>query len=180
MRIEKEKTVAFSGYRASKLLSAPSSERSLFSFEGNRPPTTLQTISNGINSAIRELYGKGYRNFMSGMSDGFDMMAAQAVIDLRSELSDICLIAVVPFRGQEATYTIADAREYRAILNVADEVLFLAEKYESKLQYLHRNDYMLEHSSHLVCYYDGQRGGTMYTYNKAKKLGLNILNLCEL
>lgn len=40
-----------------------------------------------------------------------------------------------------------------------------------------RNRYMVDHSSRLICYYDGQLGGTDYTVNYARKKGLDIINL---
>lgn len=47
-----------------------------------------------IVSQVRRLYSLGYRYFLSGMAEGFDLLAAQAVTALKAEYTDIRLIAV--------------------------------------------------------------------------------------
>jgi hypothetical protein len=42
-----------------------------------------------------------------------------------------------------------------------------------------RNKFMVENSSCLVCYWDGQTGGTAQTIDMAEKCGLSIVNLAE-
>lgn len=49
---------------------------------------------------VTELYGKGYKAYYTGMANGFDMIAAEAVLQVREEYGDIVLIAAVPFRKQ--------------------------------------------------------------------------------
>ncbi|MFR9554327.1 MAG: SLOG family protein, partial [Rikenellaceae bacterium] len=129
--------------------------------------------------AVEKLYNDGCRLYITGMSDGFDLIGGQAVIDLKQKYSDVKLMAVVPFVGQEERYTIQDQATYDFVLEHSDEVVTLAEKFVDDSQYLRRNDYMLERATHIVCYFDGRRGGTMYTYNRAKKAGLEIINICE-
>ena len=43
---------------------------------------------------------------------------------------------------------------------------------------LRRNDYMVNRSSRLIAYFDGNpKGGTFYTVREAKRQGLDIVNL---
>ncbi len=43
---------------------------------------------------------------------------------------------------------------------------------------LRRNDYMVNRSSRLIAYFDGNpKGGTFYTIREAKRQGLDIVNL---
>ena len=44
--------------------------------------------------------------------------------------------------------------------------------------YYERNRMLIERSSGLLCYWDGESGGTKYTIAKAKEKGLHIHNLC--
>ena len=39
-----------------------------------------------LRAVVRELYGRGFRVFWSGMALGFDLAAAEAVLALRGEL----------------------------------------------------------------------------------------------
>lgn len=127
--------------------------------------------------AASDAYASGVRRFLCGMAQGFDLMAADAVIALRSEHPDVCLVAVVPFREQSARLYPAEKAHYDAVMAGADEVVMLSELY-FKDCLLRRNDYLLAKSSRMIFYYDGAyRGGTCYTWNRARRLGLSIVNL---
>lgn len=167
MEIVKEKSVCFTGYRTSKLLRSDRNAHNL-----------IQQIYNDLHTTIASLYERGYRTFYSGMAEGFDMMAAEVVMYLKESLPDIQLIAVIPFQGQELGYTERDKERYERIYHAANDRVFTSDTYHDKAYFM-RNDYMLAHSSIVVCYYDGQRGGTMYTYNRAIKHNKEIVNLCS-
>ena len=47
---------------------------------------------------VTELYGPGYKVYNTGMSNGFDMVAAEAVLQVRKKYGDIMLMEAVPFR----------------------------------------------------------------------------------
>lgn len=179
MTSNKEITVAFTGYRESKLLGRTKNKSFLAKLISNSKNEKLQDITRRTYEAVEKLYNDGCRLYITGCSDGFDLIGGQAVIDLKQKYPDVKLMAVVPFVGQEERYTIQDQATYDFVLEHSDEVVTLAEKFVSGDQYLRRNDYMLERATHIICYYDGQRGGTMYTYNRAKKAGLEIINICE-
>lgn len=149
MEIPKEKAIAFTGYRTAKILS-------------NRIDANLiNVISTEVYLTISNLYRQGFRVFLSGMADGFDMIAAKAVLRLKKERQDVQLITVIPFRGQEDNYSSADKHNYHQLLKQADHCIYFAESYTDNEQFLRRNDFLLENSSQLVCYYDGKKGGTM-------------------
>ena len=165
MEIEKEKAVCFTGYRTSKMLRTSIS------------PNLIQEVFNNVERCILHLYRQGRKTYISGMSEGFDMLAAEAVLKLRQEYPDIKLIAVIPFIGQESSYSEQDKIRYDYICKSANNTYLISEKYYDRV-FLDRNDYMLDHSSAVICYYNGQRGGTMYTFNRAVKRNMFIMNLC--
>ena len=50
------------------------------------------------------------------MCEGFDLIAAEEVLNLKKEYPHIHLKCVVPFKGQAERYTQADKRRYDTIL----------------------------------------------------------------
>ena len=119
----------------------------------------------------------GIRNYYCGMAIGFDMIAAEVVLSLRSELPYLKLIAVVPFKEQSARWNYQEQARYKRLLSQCDDAIMLSQVYYNGCL-LRRNDYMLAHSCGLVAFFDGKpQGGTFYTCRKAKSMGLEIINL---
>ncbi len=162
--IDRDRSVSFSGYRLSKI------KLSI------KDITSIEEIKSSLKESILQLYRRGYTTFITGGADGFDLMAAEAVAELKANHEDIKLVVIVPFRGQERGYSESDKELYNNILERADTIQTLSEVYH-KRTYLIRNDLMLKLSSVLICYFDGVRGGTMYTVNRAKGLNFEIINL---
>ena len=130
-----------------------------------------------LKSEIAKAYADGYRYFYCGMAMGFDLLAAEAALSLQCELKDLQVIAVVPFRGQSDRWSKEEQAKYDAILRIVDDVVVLSEQYYNGCL-LRRNDYMVNRSSRLIAYFDGNpKGGTFYTVREAKRQGLDIVNL---
>lgn len=70
-------------------------------FSGHRsvPEHRKEEMKKKLRGKIRLLYAMGIRNYFCGMALGFDMLAAEVVLSLKSELPQLKLIAVVPFKG---------------------------------------------------------------------------------
>lgn len=66
MTMDITKSVAFTGHRSERILQV----RMLYLYLD-------------IVSQVKRLYSLGYRYFLSGMAEGFDLLAAQAVADLK-------------------------------------------------------------------------------------------------
>ncbi len=166
MKNQKEKSVSFTGYRSSKIiLSSPD-------------PDIIGIVGERVYQTIISLYAHGYIYYYNGMSEGFDLIAALAVLKLKELHPEVQLIAVIPFEGQELKYSDKDKITYKHICNSANQVLFTSSNHEKDV-YLKRNDYLLDSCKVVVCYYNGVRGGTMYTYNRALKRGLQIINIFD-
>lgn len=129
-----------------------------------------------LECAIRELYARGYRNFLCGMAVGFDLAAAEAVLALRNELPEISLVAVIPFEGMERKFSEEDKVRFRDILTSADKVVSLAPHYSVELYSL-RNNFLVDNSSAVIAYFDGSKGGTAYTVRRAIKRLHRYINL---
>lgn len=143
-------------------------------FTGHR--TYQGEAREALFACIRQLADGGFTTFLSGMAQGFDLAAAEAVLALRAEGLAIQLVAVVPFASQANNFSAADRDRFRKILATADEVILLASEYHRGC-YQQRNDFLVDHAAHLVAWYNGSRGGTQYTFLRALKHGLTLHNL---
>ncbi len=160
MNCDRKYSVAFTGHRAMTYAAGDS----------------VGALRERLDATLQELYACGARTFYSGMAEGFDLLAARAVLDLRREYSDIQLIAAVPFRAQAAGFSAVVRRDYEQILRSANRVEVLAEEY-SRECFLRRDDYMVERSATVVAWFDGRAGGTAYTVSRARSLGREVINL---
>ncbi len=143
-------------------------------FTGHR--TYRHEADEPLRRTIRTLYDAGIRSFLSGMAIGFDLAAAEAVLDCRKSLPDIRLVAVIPYRGQQQRFSATDRARFDRIGIEADETIVLSESYNSGV-YAVRNNYLVAHAATLVTWYDGSAGGTRYTVEKALSQGRQLIHL---
>ena len=137
------------------------------SFTGHRSGRISQpmlTLFAGMVTEIKSLYASGCRNFFSGMAEGGDLVFAKAVLAARNELTDIRLVAAIPFREQSARYSDMNKRLYISLLEEADKTVVLSESYH-KGCFHRRNDFLVKHAA------------IYYTVKKAIEAGKKIVNL---
>ena len=145
-----DKSVTFAGYSPEKLF-----------------PTRLDEMKEdkirmSLFQSIAELYGQGYRTFVSDLSAGFCLMAADTVIMLRCP--DIRLVAMITDKHQPEKYDKLSGALFKDLLEQANEVKTLSGKeYEDRTQ----------ESSHVVCYFDAMEAGEL------KKTGIPFTNIRE-
>ncbi len=150
-------------------------DRNTLCFTGHRRYVPSPGDEARLAAAVESALADGYRVFVSGMAPGFDLAAAEAVVRLRER--GVRLIAAIPFRGQPHGYSADDRRRYDALLEAADEVCVLAERYSHGCYY-RRDDWMVERSSRIICWYDGGgNSGTRYTVRRALNSGLEMVNV---
>jgi uncharacterized phage-like protein YoqJ len=160
---------AFTGHRKERMLQGG----------GNNPRLTGE-IRNAVLHEVVELYKKGYRVFYTGMACGFDMTAAEAVLQVREEYGDIMLVAAVPFRKQPLWFDAEDRLLYARLLEKADRVVMVSENYH-KGCYLRRDEYMVRKADIVIAYWDlVPEGGTFYTVSKALTSGKPVINIHEM
>lgn len=159
-KYDKNKSVCFSGHRTI-------------------PPLSQAELKKRLRHEITQAYSEGYRYFYCGMAMGFDLTAAEVAISLQSELTELKLIAVIPFRRQTERWSYTMKRRYENILGNANDTVILSEHYYHGCL-LRRNDYMVVHSSRLIAWYNGTpKGGTFYTCRMAEANGLTVINLYD-
>ncbi len=162
--MQTEKTVSFSGYRPEKLPN-----------QGEESSFEVQAIKENLRHAVTQAIEMGYDTFLVGMANGFDTFAGEAVIELKKIYNHIKLVCVLPFAKQEDDED-KISKNYKKLVDNADEVVTLAENYTRGAYYV-RNEYLIDNSSLLICFYDGRYGGTEYTIAYAQKKGKQIVNL---
>jgi uncharacterized phage-like protein YoqJ len=166
MIIVKQKTVCFSGHRSERL-----------------PKSTevLDELRLKIYNEIDKALNNGFDSYIFGACYGFDLMCAEILLLRRRiiKMSDpkcIRLIAAVPFEEQASKWREIDRELYFDTLSKCDEVITISTRFNMNC-YHKRNQYMVDNSSRLICYYDGGISGTAYTVNYAKEKGCETINL---
>ena len=110
------------------------------------------------------------------MAIGFDLAAAEVSISLRNELTDLKVIAVIPFEGMQNRFPASQRALFDKIANEADEAIILATHYSASI-YALRNNYLVDNSSACIAYFTGKKGGTAYTVRRAVKNLAYIINI---
>ena len=119
-------------------------------FTGHR--TYCGEASDALRQMLEALYDRGFRTFLSGMAVGFDLAAAEAVLELCRQRDGVRLVAAVPFLGQENRFSPADRERFRSVLAAAAETVVLSPVYHRGC-YAVRNNYLTDNARVLVAWY---------------------------
>lgn len=158
------KACAFMGYRPHKL-----------PHKGEEYHSDCIWIKSRLTRDICLHLDMGIRIFISGMALGIDQWAAEIMLLAKEPRPDdgIQLWCAIPYARQAAGWSEQEQERYRAILAKADRVDLVSHRYYDGCL-LARNRYMADRATHLIAVYDGQKGGTKYTIDYAKKKGLFV------
>ena len=127
-----------------------------------------------LETAIQDAYDSGYRTFITGMARGVDIWAAEIVLSMRETQPDVHLICALPHPDFEMRWSAEWQRRYRDVLTAADLVKTICPSF-SMGAYQKRNEWMVDHSSRVIAFYNGAPGGTANTIEYAKKQGVDIV-----
>ena len=116
----------------------------------------------------------GITTFLMGMAEGFDMIGAEILLELRKK-HNIKVVAVVPCARQELKWKPDQQKRYKKILKRCDDVIILSDYYTPTCMN-DRNKYMVEHSSICIACWNGKPSGTGNTVRFAKQNG-NIVKI---
>ncbi|MGE4548934.1 MAG: SLOG family protein [Intestinibacillus sp.] len=159
-------TCCFSGYRPEKITGCPAEETGIPAF-----------LAAPLHEAVCAAAAQGCTHFVTGMSRGFDLWAAQTVLELADALH-LSLICAIPFDGQDADWAPAWRTLYDQVLRRAAQVYLLSPTYTPGCFHA-RNRFLVDAATRLICYYDGLPGGTAYTVRYARHCGLELVNLAD-
>ncbi len=122
-----------------------------------------------LKKEIKRLLEKGVRTFYNGYAVGFDTEAIKALLSFKKKYPDIKLVACIPCPEQDKGFSEKQKKEYRTLLEKADEKVVLSSYYTRDCMHK-RNRYMAENADIMIAYCKKQTGGTFYTVNYFKKI----------
>lgn len=125
------------------------------------------------------LIERGATTFRAGGAIGFDTVAALKVLELRERYPHIRLELILPCRNQTEYWEETAVRTYQYILKRADGHRFLFDTYFDGCM-LERDRHLVEGADVCVAYCNRSRGGTAYTFTRAIRAGLEVVNLNDL
>ena len=149
-------------------------------FTGHRPQDLLflqdksdyryRLLLSRLEGEILKLYiEQDVRTFISGMALGIDQIAAETVLKLKRNFTDIKLIAALPCLGQEAKWKDSERIHYQELLSKADRTHIVGESY-SPVCMMDRNRFMVDNSRYVIAVWDGRpTGGTAITVKYAEQ-----------
>lgn len=88
------------------------------------------------------------------------------------------MILVLPCLNQTRGWPQADIDTYEEIKRCADKVTCTSEHYFRGCMQK-RNRHLVDNSSVCICYLTKPTGGTAYTVDYARRMGLRIINIVE-
>ena len=138
----------------------------------------MDTLARRLKAILIDLIENGYQYFGAGGALGFDTLAAQTVLNLKTDYPQIKLILVLPCLSQADGWSSRDKDVYEKIKSSADKVVYTSEECTRGCMHK-RNRHLVENSSVCVCYLTESAGGTVYTVDYAKKNKLLIINTAE-
>lgn len=157
-------TCAFTGHR-------PKS----FPWKYNEADPGCVLLKEVLGAQISALADRGVTNWLSGMAQGTDLWAAEAVLSLRKKRSALRLHCILPCKGQENKWNDSEQKRYNSILCQADEIVYVNQAYSPNCM-MERNRYLVDQTAILLAIYNGtQRSGTGATVRYARKEGHEII-----
>ena len=130
---------------------------------------------NLLDRVILNLIKSGTRNFYCGMATGFDMQAAEIVLEYKKSYN-IRLCACIPCEEQSKYFSEKDKRRYENILSACDEKIVLSSEYADGCMQ-ERDRFLVDNADVIVSYLRKKYGGTYYTVNYAIKQNKKIIEL---
>lgn len=128
-----------------------------------------------LDRALDILIRSGVTTFRTGGAIGFDTLAALMVLEKKEKHPHISLELCLPCRDQSQKWDDESREAYNYILERADKVTCLHEKYVRGCMH-ERNRYMVEGSHFCLGYSLSDKSGSAYTLKYAKEKGLKVIN----
>ncbi|MFT3951724.1 MAG: SLOG family protein [Oscillospiraceae bacterium] len=150
-------------------------------FTGHRSMKDFKEVNiKMLHYAIGRMISIGITAFIAGGARGFDTYAAEQIIKYRKVNRHIKLVLVLPCAktAQTKNWNAKDIARYDAILEQANEVIYVSESYHDGCM-RKRNARMVEMSSYCICYLTKTGTGTSQTVDMARKNGLTVINIAN-
>ena len=156
-------TACFTGHRPQKLSG----------FDENNPVAIR--VKALLKLEVEKLIKLGYINFISGGALGVDTWAAQIVLELKTQFTQIKLIIAKPFPSQDSMWLKKSRDDFKELCQRADQIVEVSQDPYTAWKMQVRNEYMIDNSSTVIAVWDGSSGGTGNAVNYARKKNKNII-----
>lgn len=145
-------------------------------FIGSNPDLSAmkeEVIKPMLEKEISKAIIDGYTTFITGMSPGVDIWAAEIVLQSKTPVRPLKLICAIPYKEYGKTRDYNYNLSYKRIICQADLVKEIFPRY-STFCYKKRNEWMVDHSNRIIAFYNGTEDGTKEIINYASKSGLEV------
>ena len=159
---EKEKTICLTGNRPKGL-----------PWGYNERDKRCKLLKKEAEEVFIRAINYGITTFLTGMAEGFDMIGAEILLNLRKKYKHIKIIAIIPCLNQEIKWSDSQIKRYRKILKKCDDKYALSATYTPYCMN-NRNRFMVDHSSFCIACFNGLAGGTKNTIEYAKRKGVKV------
>ena len=121
-----------------------------------------------LRDTIEKLISEGIHEFLLGGYGAFDIMAANAVKDLKAKYPHIKSVLVVPYIDRDYDRDLYDCSEYPPI-----------ERVPKRFAISKRNEWMVDQADVVVAYVDHDWGGAAKTLERAVSKKKRIINIAN-
>ncbi len=118
-------------------------------------------------------------NFISDMSLGFGIYAAEIVLSLKPVYPDITLVCALPYEEQAAHWTENQRNKYFGIIEKCDTEVILQKHYTGIcMEMNHKN--MIDHSGFVLSLRNGKNTEKVLQYAESKNRQITLINPAEI
>ncbi len=146
-------------------------------FAGQRPEKLTAPeaeVRSWLSGQIDAAIHNGFTTFITGMAMGVDIWAGETVVEKRVSNPALRLIAATPYPTFSSRWKDDWRKRYDDLWHAADWRVEIAEGYHAGV-FQQRNEWMVNHSSLLIAYTNGEPGGTKNTIDYAKKKQVPVI-----
>ncbi|OAH58025.1 hypothetical protein AWH48_01545 [Domibacillus aminovorans] len=134
-------------------------------------------IKTAIEKQLRTLVEDGLEWVIIGGQPGVELWAAEVVLELKNEFSELKLGVLMPFLEQEKNWKEERKEHYQTIIDQADFVDVVSKKpYIAPWQFKARDEFSLDHTDALLLVYDEEKEGSPKFLKEAAESRLESSN----
>lgn len=161
--LEGTKRCAFTGYRPFKM-----------PFGYDEDGETGKKFKKRLLIAIEDLIRQGYLHMISGGAQEMDIMAAEAVIELKKKYDSVTLELAIPYENQAEEWTEDYRKRWQTCVDAADMMTVISHEFTDNC-FMLKNHYLVQQADVVLACFDGQDEGTKQTIEYAKEYGCPVV-----
>ena len=131
-----------------------------------------------LKESITLLANEGFSEFRAGGAQGFDTLAALAVLEVKATVPNIKLELILPCLEQDRFWSKHAKQFYEYTKKHADAVYYVRRSYYNGVMQ-ERDRRLVDGSDMCISFLKQTDGGTAYTCNYAKRKKIPVLNLVQ-